>query len=91
MRLGGSTSKVNGRTRFLSWTSSRGNYWQLDLKFETDAPQGLHYGTLPDGRPFEGEFKATKKDENHFECKTVGKTGDGQPLALSGKYERKTK
>jgi hypothetical protein len=45
---------------------------------------------LPDGRPFEGKFKAKKVDENHFEWTTEGKTGDGEPLTLSGKYERKT-
>jgi hypothetical protein len=78
------------KTMVVTGYSSRGTYWQLDLKFKTDAPEGLHYGTLPDGRPFEGEFKATKKDENQFEWKMVGKTGDGQPLTLSGKYERKT-
>ena len=82
--------RADTKTMVVTGYSSRGNYWHLDLKFTTDAPEGLHYGMLPDGRTFKGRFKTKKVDQNNWEWHSKGKSGDGKELEITGKYVRKT-
>ncbi len=69
---------------------SKGNYWHIEFeKITPDTIEGPTYGVLPDGRSYEGKFVGKKVNEDRYEWEFVGKTGEGEELKTSGKYDRK--
>ena len=71
--------------------SSDGGCWTIEITEQTvDEIKGNNFGVLPDGKTFRGQFVGKKVDENHYEWNFTGNGGDGNPLTMTGKYERKT-
>ena len=70
--------------------ASDGGCWTIEITEQTvDEIKGNNFGILPDGKPFRGQFVGKKVDQDHYEWTFTGKDGEGEPVTITGKYERK--
>jgi hypothetical protein len=87
----------------LGWDSARGilaatGYgsedgvsWRFEAnKVSGNALRGTHQGVLPDGTPFESKFTLERKDDNHYEWKSIGKAKSGDTVEMSASFRRVT-
>jgi hypothetical protein len=70
--------------------SSENNYWRLEIdKVDGKGYSGKQIGVLPNGNDYECAFEMKKIDTNTCEWNSEGKSSDGTPVKMTGKWTRK--
>lgn len=90
-----------GGAELIGWDSNReivlvtgygsddGNFWRIEFNEITDdTMSGSHTGRLPDGTAYKNQVKLEKKDDDHIEWHSVGKSGEGEEVSMDGYLTR---